>query len=338
MKFYEQGTRFFVKLKIANRELDALVDAGSTKSILGEEGIELTTEFNQGIEPSEVKEFTKTQMALVENFTRKKLGATHLAKHTIDVGDHLPIKQKSPVLMVRKSNRSYRLCINFREINRVTKKDAFPLPPMTKILDKLQKANYISTIDLDQAFHQVPLDEKSKELTAFTVPGRGLSQFTQMHFELTNAPATFQRLIHKVIGPELEPHVFAYLYDVIIVSETFEDYLKWLKEVLDRLAAASLSINPEKCLFFRSEIKYLGFLINNEGAKVDPSKLAPILDLPAPRNIRKLRSFLGSAGRHRRFIPSFATVAEPIFRLLKNAQPFNWQAEQEDVFQAIKTA
>ena len=171
----------------------------------------------------------------------------------------------SPVVMARKSNGTYRLCIDFREINRVTKKDAYPLPPMTNILDKLQKANYISTIDLDQAFHQVPLDEKSKELTAFTVPGRGLFQFTCMPFGLTNAPATFQRLIDKVI----------------IVSETFEDYLKWLKEVLDRLAAAGLSVNPDKCLVFRNEIRYLDFLINNEGVKVDPSKLAPILDLPA---------------------------------------------------------
>ena len=135
------------------------------------------------------------------------------------------------------------------------------------------------------------------------------------------------RLIDKFIGPELEPHAFAYLDDVIIVGETFEDHFKWLKEVLDRLAAARLSINPEKCLFFRSEIKCLGFLTNNESVKVVPSKLAPILDLPAPRNILKLRSFLGSTGWYRRFIPNFATVAEPLFRLLKKAQPFDWQAE-----------
>ena len=157
-------------------------------------------------------------------------------------------------------------------------------------------------------------------------------------FGLTNAPTTFQRLINKVIGPELEPHAFAYLDDVVIVSETFEDHLKFLKEVLDRLVAAGLSVDPEKCLIFRSETKYLGFPINNEGVKVDPSKLAPILDLPAPRNIRKLQSFLGSAGWYRRFIPNFATVAEPLFRLLKKAQPFDWQAVQEAAFQAIKTA
>ena len=92
-------------------------------------------------------------------------------------------------------------------------------------MDELQRAFYISTIDLDQAFHQVPLYEKSKEHTAFTVPGRDIFQFTGMHFGLTKAPATFQRLIDTVIGPELEPHAFAYLDDVIIVSETFEDHL-----------------------------------------------------------------------------------------------------------------
>ena len=157
-----------------------------------------------------------------------------------------------------------------------------------------------------------------------------------MPFGLNNAPATFQRLIDKVIGPELEPHAFAYLDDVIIVTETFEDHLKWLKEVLDRLAAAGLSVISQS--LFRSEIRYLGFLINNKGVKVDQSKLAPILDLPAPRNIRKRRSFLGSEGWYRRFIPNFATVAEPLFRLLKKAQPFDWQAEQEAAFEAIKTA
>ena len=208
--------------------------------------------------------------------------------------------------MARKSNGTYRLCIDFREINRVTKKDAYPLSTMTNILDKLQIANYISTIDLDQVFYQAPLNEKSKGLTAFTVPGRGLFQFTRMPFGLC---------------------LYAYLDDVIIVNETFEDHLKWLKEVLDRFAAAGLSMNPDKCLFFRSEVKILGFLINNEGVKVDPSKLGPILNLPAPRNSRKLKSCLGSAGWYRRFIPNFATVAEPLFRLLKKAQSFDWQTE-----------
>ena len=155
-------------------------------------------------------------------------------------------------------------------------KDAFPLPPMTNILDKLQKANCISTIDLNQAFYQIPLDEKSKEITTFTVTGRGFFRMTRMRFGLTNTPATLQRLIDKVISQELEPHAFVYLNDVIILSETFEEHLKSLKEVLDQLAAAGLSINPEKCLFFRSEIRNLGFLINNEVIKVDSSKLAAI--------------------------------------------------------------
>ena len=182
----------------------------------------------------------------------------------------------SPVVMARKSNGTYCLCIDFREINRVTEKDVYPPPPIMNILDKVQKVHYINTIDLDQAFHQIPLEEKSKELTTFTVPGRGFFQFTRMPFGLTKAPATFQHLIDKVIGTEWEPHAFAYLDDVIIVSETFEDHLKWLKEVLDRLTAAGFSINPEKCSFSRSKIKYLWFLINNEGVKVDISKLAPI--------------------------------------------------------------
>ena len=191
----------------------------------------------------------------------------------------------SLVVMARKSNGTHRLCFDFKQINRVTKQDVYPLPQMTNILDKLQKANYIRTFDLVQAFHQVPLDEKSKKLTTFTVAGRGLFQFTRHNIE---------RNIRR--SPQM------------------------VKTGI-RSTRCCWSLSPEKCLSFRSAIKYLGFLINNKGVKADPSKLAPILDLPAPRNIRTLRRFLGSAGWYRRFIPNFATVAEPLFRLLKRRSP-----------------
>lgn len=115
---------------------------------------------------------------------------------------------------------------------------------MDGILDKLRSARYISTLDLSHAYHQVPSDAESKEITAFTVPNRGLYQFTRMPYGLTNAPATFQRLVDRLIGPKLEPHAFAYLDDIIVVTDTLEEHLQWLDRVLRRIFEAGLTINP----------------------------------------------------------------------------------------------
>ena len=186
-----------------------------------------------------------------------RLKATHLATHYIDVQGHPPIKQRyrvvspkaqeaiyeeidrmlaegvikesfskwsTPIVMAKKANGGYRFCLDFRKLNTVSKKDAYPIPYMSDILKQLKVSKYISTIDLSCAFNQIPLDEACQEYTTFTVPSRGLFQFVRMPFGLWNALATFQRLIDRVIGPELRPHAFFYLDDIIVVTETFEEH------------------------------------------------------------------------------------------------------------------
>lgn len=242
----------------------------------------------------------------------------------------------SRIVMVRKPNGTYRLCIDYRDVNKVSKRDAYPLPSMSNILDTLQEANYISSIDLELSFHQVPLELQSREVTAFSVPGRGHFQYKTMPFGLTGSPATFQRLIEKILGPDMEPFVFSYLDDVIVATRTFEDHMKWLKEVLRRIKEAGLTINPDKCMFFRNEIRYLGFMVNNEGVKIDPAKLAPVLDFPSPQNLRQLRRFLGFASWYRRFIPNLSTAAEPLTLLLRSKQQWKWESDQASAFKTIK--
>ncbi|GAB1865875.1 Reverse ribonuclease integrase [Camponotus japonicus] len=299
-----------------------------------------------------------------------KPGATSLTEHKIDVGGHAPVKQRyypvspkiqeaiyaevdkmlaagiiepsksewsSPIVMIKKPNGSYRFCLDFRKLNSVSKKDAYPLPYMNAILDKLRSASYISTIDLSQAYFQIPLERNSRELTAFTVPGKGLFHFTRMPYGLTGAPATFQRLLDRLIGPEMEPHAFAYLDDIVVVTRTFEEHLSWLKRVLDRIREAGLTINPEKSKFCRSQVKYLGFLIQQEGLKVDPDKTAPIVEYPPPRNIKQLRRFIGMASWYRRFIPQCATLLEPLTRLLRKGFSWEWGDEQKAAFDSIKS-
>jgi len=313
----------------------------------------------------QLKEFLVTRIPK----TSANPGVTSLTEHRINVGSHSPIKQRcylvspkvqeairaevdkmlaadiiepsysewsNPIVMVKKPNGKYRFCLDFRKVNSVSKKDAYPLPNMNGILDKLRSARYISTIDLSQAYFQIPLAKDSREITAFSVPGKGLYHFTRMPYGLTGAPATFQRLLDKLIGPEMEPHAFAYLDDIVIVTATFEEHLEWLDRVLNKISAAELTINPEKCEFCRSQVRYLGFIVQRGGLTVDPDKVKPILEYPPPRNLKQLRRFLGMSSWYRRFVPQFATVSEPLTRLLKKNQRWEWGGEQEDAFEHIR--
>lgn len=322
-------------------------------------------------------ELTPSQAKRLSKFLESKIpeavenpGVTSLTEHVIDVGQTRPIKQRcyvvspkvqeairdevdkmleagiiepsysewsNPVVMVKKPNGKYRFCLDFRKVNDVSKKDAYPLPHMNSILDKLRAARYISTIDLSQAYFQIPLERRSREITAFSVPGKGLYHFVRMPYGLTGAPATFQRLLDKLIGPEMEPHAFAYLDDIVIVTPTFEEHLEWVGRVLDKIFAAGLTINPEKCEFCRSQVRYLGFIVRREGLMVDPDKVQPILDYPAPRNIKQLRRLLGMASWYRRFIPQFATLSEPLTRLLKKNQRWEWKGDQTRAFEEIRS-
>lgn len=243
----------------------------------------------------------------------------------------------NPIVMVKKPNGKYRFCLDFRKVNGVSKKDAYPLPNMNGILDKLRSARYISTIDLSQAYFQIPLAKESREITAFSIPGKGLYHFTRMPYGLTGAPAMFQRLLDKSIGSEMEPHVFAYLDDIVIVTPIFEEHLERLERVLSKIFAAGLTINPDKCEFCRSQVKYLGFIVQKERLTVDSDKVQPILEYPDPRNIKQLRRFLGMSSWYRKFIPQFATFSEPLTRLLNKNQRWEWAEDQNNAFEQIRS-
>lgn len=145
----------------------------------------------------------------------------------------------SPVCLVKKKDNTYRFCVDYRQLNAKSKKDAYPLPYISAILDRLREAKFIKTIDIKSVFWQVELSATSREYTAFTVPGRGLFHFKRMSFGLTGAPATWQRIIDRIIGADLEPFVFEYLDDIVIISPTFDQHLNVLTQVLERLEAAN---------------------------------------------------------------------------------------------------
>lgn len=298
----------------------------------------------------------------------RKLGCTSQVKHVIET-DHRPIKQRyypvsphvqailnkeldemlaqeivvpskspwsSPVVLVKKPNGTHRFCVDYRQLNAVTKRDAYPLPFVTQILDSLRDGHYLSTIDIKSAYWQILLEENSCEKTAFTVPGRGLFHFTRMPFGLHNAPATWQRLIDNVLGADLEPHVFVYLDDIVIVTKEFNKHIEILEKIFERLAEANLSLNWEKCCFCRPQLKYLGYIVNKNGLQVDPEKVSSIMDFPAPRTVRQVRRFLGLASWYRRFVPSFSTIVAPLTSLLKKGRKYFWGDDQQRAFGEIK--
>jgi hypothetical protein len=244
----------------------------------------------------------------------------------------------SPVVIVRKKDGQHRFCIDFRKVNNVTERDAYPLPHITATLDKLRGAKYLSTLDLKNGYWQVPLAVNSRPVTAFTVPGRGLMQFRVMPFGLHSGPATFQRLLDSVLGPELEPHVFVYLDDIIVVSSSFDAHLRHLKKVFNRLRDANLRLNPEKCHFCRTELRYLGHIINRDGIHTDPEKVRAVAHWPAPTTVRKVRQFLGMASWYRRFVENFSTIAAPLARLTGKKARWQWESGEEQAFQKLKTA
>lgn len=269
---------------------------------------------------------------------RQKMVSDELDK-MLQLGVVEPSKSdwSSPILLVDKPDGSKRVCVNFKKLNSVSKKDAYPLPQVTTILDRLRDARYLSSLDIKSAFWQIPLDPSCREKTAFTVPGRGLFHFVTMPMGLSNAPATWQRFVDNVLGADLEPYCFVYLDDVIAVTPTFEKHIEVLSEILRRIKEAKVTLNRDKCQFCRPELKYLGYVVSEKGLRVDPEKVKAIIDLPVPQNQKEVRQFCGTASWYRRFIPNFAARLFPLTTLLKKRAKFVWSKEAQDAFLDIRS-
>ena len=243
----------------------------------------------------------------------------------------------SPVCLVKKKDGSYRFCVDLRVLNKVTKKDSYPLPYISSILDNLRNARFISSMDIKSAFWTVPLSKESCELTAFTVPGRGLFEFVRMPFGLTNAPATWQRIVDTILGDlTLQGKLYIYLDDLILLSESFEEHLSLLSTVLDRLREAGLVLSAEKCKFCVPQLKYLGYVVDYEGLRPDPEKVEAIINIPVPRTVSEIRRFMGTASWYRRFIPNFSSIMAPLTNLIKKNVKWSWTSECENSFRKIK--
>ena len=283
-----------------------------------------------------------------ESFALKdtKLGETNLVEHIIDTGEAKPAKipprrlpyalrkeleqelsklestgciepstspYASGLVLVRKTDGTLRVCVDYRQVNKDTVPDRYPMPRMDELVDAIgrKKGKYFTTLDLMKGYHQVKMDEHSKPKTAFTCH-QGLYQYRRMPFGLTNAPVTFQRLMNKLFSGKGWEQVFVYLDDILIVSASFEDHLRDVGHVLDRLMEAGLRLKPSKCLFARKEVVYLGFTVSSEGVTPNHEKVKAIVEFPQPMDCKAVRQFLGMLNFYRRHIQNLAAVARPL--------------------------
>ena len=242
----------------------------------------------------------------------------------------------SPVIMVRKKDGSWRFCIDYRKLNAVTCRDAYPLPRIDSTLDSLAGATYFTTLDLASGYWQVAVEEQDKAKTAFST-SEGHFEFNVMPFGLTNAPATFQRLMECVLAGLVGEQCLIYLDDIIVFSSTFKEHLLRLSGVLQALNEAGLQLKPSKCYFALREVRYLGHVVSQAGIKPDDDKVKAVSTYPVPRTIKELKQFLGLTNYYRRFIKDYAHIAEPLHKIQgKSKKSLQWDTSCQLAFDTLK--
>ena len=294
-------------------------------------------------------------------------GKTTVAVHDVEVGDSPPIKQhpyrvnpvklklirqevdymlqngiiepsqsqwSSPCVLVPKADGTYRFCTDFRKVNSVTRTDSYPIPRVDDCIDKIGHANYVSKFDLLKGYWQVPLSRRAQELSAFVTPD-GLFQYRVMPFSMKNAPATFQRMMNKVISGLAGCE--AYIDDLVLYSASWEEHVKLLREFFRRLRDAHLTVNLSKSEFCRARVVFLGHIVGQGEVAPVASKVDAILNFPIPRDKREVMRFLGMAGYYRKFCFNFSTVAEPLTSLLQKKRKFVWSKDCQNAFEKIKS-
>jgi Reverse transcriptase (RNA-dependent DNA polymerase) len=214
----------------------------------------------------------------------------------------------SPVVLVRKKNGKLRFCVDYRKLNGITKKDAYPLPRIDDMLNTLKGSKWFSTLDLASGYWQVAMHPRDREKTAF-VTRYGIYEFNVMPFGLCNAPATFQRLMDRVYQDIAWKFVVVYLDDTIVYSKSFDEHLEHLRETFIRIRQAGLRLNLEKCNFWMQSLPFLGHIVTSIGIAPDPQKIEAVQKIQPPKTVTQLRSFLGLVGYYRQFIRDFSKIA-----------------------------
>ncbi|GJU63510.1 putative reverse transcriptase domain-containing protein [Tanacetum coccineum] len=227
------------------------------------------------------------------------------------------------------------MCIDYRELNKLTVKNRYPLPRIDDLFDQLQGSSVYSKIDLRSGYHQLRVREEDIPKTAFRTR-YGHYEFQVMPFGLTNAPAVFMDLMNRVCKPYLDKFVIVFIDDILIYSKSKKEHEEHLKLILELLKKEELYAKFSKCEFWIPKVQFLGHVIDSEGIHVDPAKIESIKDWTSPKSPTEIRQFLGLAGYYRRFIEGFSKIAKPMTKLTQKKVKFEWGDKQEAAFQLLK--
>ena len=240
----------------------------------------------------------------------------------------------APVLFVKKKDGTLRMCIDYRQINKVTVKNKYPLPRIEDLFDQLKGAGVFSKIDLRSGYYQLRVKDVNVPKTAFRTR-YGHYEFL-VPFGLTNAPAAFMDLMNRVFQPYLDQFVVVFIDDILVYSRDDPEHEQHLKIVLQTLREKRLYAKLRKCDFWLKEISFLGHIVSAEGIRVDPVKIEAVVNWKPPRSVTEVRSFLGLAGYYRRFVKGFSVIASPLTKLLRKGVMFEWSDKCQNSFEQLK--
>jgi hypothetical protein len=298
------------------------------------------------------------------------IGMAAVTRHRIELHDETPIRQKprrfpdpiveaveqqchelealdiierskspwsSPIVPIRKKDGSIRLCIDYRKLNSVTKADRFPMPNLNGLVYSLHGMQYFSTLDLVRGYYQIPLEESSKELTAFSTT-KNHYQFKRLSFGLKNAPAAFQREMQEILRAFPSRQVIVYIDDILIMSRSFEEHLELIDRVLGTFENYGIKIKPSKCRFFKRSVPFLGHVVGSSGLQKAPEYVDQVTNFPKPSTVSQLRQFLGLVNFQRKFIPNCSVIAQPLSCLTggPKKKQITWTDAMDSAFNKLK--
>ncbi|XP_052193963.1 uncharacterized protein LOC127802285 [Diospyros lotus] len=241
----------------------------------------------------------------------------------------------APVLFVKKKDGSLRMCVDYRQLNKITIKNKYPLPRIEELFDQLQGAKVFSKIDLRSGYYQLRIKVEDVPKTAFH-SRYGHYEFLVMPFGLINAPAAFMDTMNRVFRPFLDKFVIVFIDDILIYSPSEEEHESHLRIILQTLQEHKLYAKFSKCEFWLYQVAFLGHVISAEGISVDPAKITAVANWKQPRSVTEIKSFLGLAGYYRKFVEGFSKIATPLTKLTQKGVKFDWSKQCEESFQTLK--
>ena len=287
--------------------------------------IELTAENNLTIEP--LRRLTDDQLTEV-----KKYILENLHKGFIEASNS---PQAAPILFAKKADGSLRLCVDYRKLNALTKKDPYPIPLIDEMMARISKAKIFTKIDIQQAFHRIRMSPESEELTTFRTR-YGMYKYKVLPFGLTNGPATFQRFINDILLEHLDDFCSAYLDDILVYSGNKAEHEEHVRKVMRILQSHGLQADIKKSEFGVPKTKFLGFIIGVHGIEVDPEKTSVIDKWEYAENVRGVQSFLGFCNFYRRFIKDYSRICRPLTALTSKNVPFDFNDDCKNAWEALR--